>query len=74
MRVNLTIFGMIVVDTWLAYSQCTGTKENQKDFYTSLCEELIDNTFDHEHNQDASVSSRSPEELRGIPGQVLWHT
>jgi hypothetical protein len=48
----LTIFGMIVVvDTWLAYSQCTGTKENQKDFYTSLSEELIDNTFDHEHNQ-----------------------
>ena len=69
MRVNLTIFGMIVVDTWLAYSQCTGTQENQKDFYTSLSEELIDNTFDHVHNrrrrgvneQDASVSSRSPE-------------
>lgn len=64
MRVNLSIFGMIVVDTWLAYSQCTGTKENQKDFYTFLSEELIDNTFDHVHTrgrrvteQDASVSS-----------------
>ena len=47
MRVNLSIFGMIVVDTWLAYSQCTGnTKENQKYLYTALSEELIDNTYD----------------------------
>ena len=49
---NLTIFGIIVlvVDTWLAHDiQCTGAQENQKDFYTSLSEELIDDTFDHVH-------------------------
>jgi hypothetical protein len=35
MRVNLSIFSMIVVDTWLVYSQCTGTHEKQEDFYTA---------------------------------------
>ena len=33
-RVNMTILGIIVVDTWLVYSQCTETKMCQKDFYT----------------------------------------
>jgi Transposase IS4 len=33
-RVNMTIFAMTVVDTWLAYSQCTETQKSQKDFYT----------------------------------------
>ena len=70
LRVNLSIFGMIVVDTWLAYSQCTGATENQKDFYTSLSEELIDNTFDHAHNrrrrqvgedQQPGMNASSPE-------------
>ena len=45
-RVNMTIFAMTVVDTWLAYSQCTETRESQKDFYTILAEELVDNCFD----------------------------
>jgi len=46
-RVNLTIFSMIVVDTWLAYSQCRCDEiERQKAFYTFLAEELIDNKFD----------------------------
>jgi hypothetical protein len=52
MRVNLSIFGMLVVDTWQAYSQCTGRNggngkdKNQKDFYTYLAEELVDNQYD----------------------------
>ncbi|KAI2492446.1 Transposase IS4 [Fragilaria crotonensis] len=49
MRVNLTVFSMIVVDTWLAYSQCKGESamlEKQKTFYTLLAEELIDNRLD----------------------------
>lgn len=52
MRVNLSIFGMLVVDTWLAYSQCTGRNggtgkdKKQKDFYTYLAEELVDNQYD----------------------------
>jgi hypothetical protein len=44
---------MIVVDTWLAYSLCTGIgrangrEENQKDFCTALTEELVDNQYDN---------------------------
>ena len=45
MRVNLTIFSMIVVDTWLVYSQVTGSTELQSEFYVCLAEELIDNNI-----------------------------
>lgn len=44
--VNMTILGMIIVESWLAYIQCTKAKETQKEFYTYLAEELIDNTYD----------------------------
>ena len=46
MRVNLTIFSMIVVDTWLVYSQVMGSTELQSEFYVRLAEELIDNNID----------------------------
>ena len=46
MRVNLTIFSMIVVDTWFVYSQATGSTELQSEFYVGLAEELIDNNID----------------------------
>ena len=46
MRVNLTIFLMIVVDTWLVHSQVTGSTELQSEFYVCLAEELIDNNID----------------------------
>ena len=46
MRVNLTTFSMIVVDTWLVYSQATGSTELQSEFYVRLAEELIDNNID----------------------------
>ena len=46
MRVNLTIFLMIVVDTWLVYSQVTGSTELQSESYVRLAEELIDNNID----------------------------
>lgn len=50
-RVNMSIFAMIVVDTWLVYDRCVqaqqaGQRETQKEFYSNLAEELIDNTFD----------------------------
>ena len=45
MRVNLTIFSMIVVDTWLVYSQATGSTELQSEFYVRLAEEFIDNNI-----------------------------
>ena len=43
-RVNMTLFGMLVVDAWLVFSACTEAAETQKEFYTLLAEELIDNT------------------------------
>ena len=46
MRVNLTIFLMIGVDTWLVYSQGTGSTALQSEFYVHLAEELIDNNID----------------------------
>ena len=45
MRVNLTIFSMIGVDTWLVYSQAMGSTELQSEFYVRLAEELIDNNI-----------------------------
>ena len=44
MRVNF--FLMIVVDTWLVYSQAAGSTELQSEFYVRLAEELIDNNID----------------------------
>ena len=46
-RVNTTLFGMCVVDTWLAWSQVNSNNvSTQSDFYRDLAEELIDNNFD----------------------------
>ena len=46
LKVNLTIFSMIVVNTWLVYSQAIGSTELQSEFYVHLAEELIDNNID----------------------------
>jgi hypothetical protein len=54
MQVNTSLLGMCIVDTWYAYSQCTkthgannaNTNKRQKDFYSFLVEELIDNNYD----------------------------
>jgi hypothetical protein len=54
MRVNTSLLGMCIVDAWYAYSQCTKNRgpnantgcEKQKDFYSFLAEELIDNNYD----------------------------
>jgi hypothetical protein len=42
-RVNMSILGMCMVDTWLALSQATASQCLQTDFYIALSEELIDN-------------------------------
>jgi hypothetical protein len=36
---------MCVVETFYAYSQCSNTKERQKDFYFFVAKELIDNRY-----------------------------
>ena len=65
MRVNLTIFSMIVVDTWLVYSQATGSTELQSEFYVRLAEELIDNNIDsrpqHQRNSGENGSDSNDE-------------
>ena len=45
-RVNFSILGICIVDTWLAYQLATNTKTPQRDFYMDLAEELIDNNYD----------------------------
>ena len=65
MRVNLTIFSMIVVDTWLVYSQATGSTELQSELYVRLAEELIDNNIDsrpqHRRNSGEDGSDSNDE-------------
>jgi Transposase IS4 len=48
MRVNMTVLGMVIVDSWLAWNGCRGLRSTleQKKFYEVLAEELIDNNFD----------------------------
>ena len=75
MRVNLTIFSMIVVDTWLVYSQATGSTELQSEFYVCLAEELIDNNIDSrpqrqwnsgEDGSDSSDESHDDTHWKGL--------
>ena len=72
MRVNLTIFLMIVVDTWLVYSQAMGSTELQSEFYVRLAEELIDNNIDsrpqHRRNSGEDGSDSNDE------SPVMMHT
>ena len=48
MRVNCSILGMVIVDSWLVYKGCRGVRLDmtQTDFYIALSEELIDNDCD----------------------------
>jgi hypothetical protein len=48
MRANTSILAMCIVDSWLVYKGCRGTRlENtQAEFYIALAEELIDNDYD----------------------------
>lgn len=45
-RINMSIFGMGVVDTWRLYSICTKTNMTQREFYSQLAERLVDNGWD----------------------------
>ena len=49
MRVNITLLGMVMVDCCRIYVQLTQgviNSEEQKEFYTELATELIDNNYD----------------------------
>jgi len=41
-RVNLSIFGMIVVDSYLAKKSCTGVNESPHEFFSRLADQMID--------------------------------
>ena len=45
-RINLSILGMILVDSFLVFQQLIDVNANEGDFYASLAEELIDNNYD----------------------------
>ena len=68
-RVNTTLFGMCVVDTWLAWSQVNINNNisigTQSDFYRDLAEELIDNNFDRAGTprRGAALQPSSPSNL-----------
>ena len=48
MRVNISIFSIIVVDTWCVVKRNLGSRLNDSEdnLYTKLAEEMIDNTMD----------------------------
>jgi hypothetical protein len=52
----MSILGMIIVDTWLAFDGCTRTvlngREKQSKFYKLLAEESIANSFDQVRTRD----------------------
>lgn len=60
-RVNLTILGMIIVDSFLLYSQLIDKHEPEHQFYTFLAEELIDNTYDSMARRSSRQSNASEE-------------
>lgn len=66
MRVNLSLFGMCVVDAWLVYSKCTEADEKQRQFYELLAEEMIDN----QHDQVRTRGSLESATLVGSPELV----
>jgi Transposase IS4 len=71
-RVNMSIFGMVVVDSWMIYKGCTGgEKMDQTDYYKALIDGLIDNTYYDQSvgHKDSSVGAFSGE--RHKPKR--WH-
>ncbi|KAI2496728.1 Transposase IS4 [Fragilaria crotonensis] len=78
MRVNMTVLSMIIVDTWLAFSQCRGEgtmAEKQKTFYTLLAEELIDNRLMCKcstSNVDAKSGAKSNDFCRMVTQELEY--
>lgn len=61
-RVNMSIFGMIVVDSWLLYNGCVGGgRLTQKEFYKALLMDLIDNAYGVGVRSRRSTSSSAEE-------------
>jgi hypothetical protein len=65
-QVNISIFSMIVVDSFLLHWECTGGKLKQIDYYQALLSVLIDNGY-----ENGVVSRRSTEKHRS---NASWRT
>jgi hypothetical protein len=66
-RVNLSIFGMIVVDSYLLHQECTGGCYSQHLFYQLLIKDLLENEF----ADDVETRSRSAEKAKKLMSLVL---
>jgi len=69
MRVNLSLLGMCIVDSWLLYSGARGATAilTQKQFYEDLAAQLIDNTFDTVGVRARATSAAEPVGEVGAP-------
>ena len=71
----MSILGMVIVDSWLVWKQIRNlgdggsAEEGQKDFYTYLAEELIDNTYDVSGLRSRSRDSPEGEYVRASGGR-----
>jgi hypothetical protein len=65
-RVNLSIFGMIVVDSHLLHQECTGGHYSQHLFYWLLIKDLLENGF----AEDMEIRSRSSEKAKKLTSLV----
>jgi hypothetical protein len=66
-RVNMLIFGMIVVDLYLLHWECTGGHYSQHWFYWLLIRDLLENGFP----EDVETRSRSAEKAKKLVSLVL---
>ena len=69
-RVNLSIFAMTVVDSFLLYNQLVDDKESEMVFYAKLAEELIDNQYDRvvRRKRPSGDGFGSPSSIIGADG------
>jgi hypothetical protein len=58
--VNMFIFAMVVVDSWMLYEGCTGGRKMiQTEYYKALIDSLIDNMYYNIADAEIRVSMRS---------------
>ena len=59
MRVNLSIFSIIVIYTWCVVKGILGSilNDSEDDFYTKLAEEMIDNTINKSQRTRGQTSN-----------------
>ena len=66
-RINLSILGMIFVDSFLVYKQLIDVNANEGDFYALLAEEMIDNNYDSMNLRwQAAGAGSSPNTTRNV--------